>query len=342
LVAAEQQGALGGDQAPRSVGGPDQTSHRGPGRLTVEIMSSKDEVREFLVSRRANVTPEQAGIPAFGEDRRVPGLRREEVAMLAGVSLDYYTRLERGNIRGASESVLNAIASALRLNDVEREYLFDLARTAPPGVRSRKPPARAVRTSVQRVLDNMAVPAIVSNANQDLVAANLMGRALYAPHFDTEGTPNIARFVFLDPRARDFYVDWALARRVVAAMMRLEAGRDPLNGELTALIGELSTRSPRFRKDWAGHDVHEHRTGVKSFRHPEIGVIEVAFDVFDMPGEAGLHIVTYSVPPGSDSADKFALLASWAATREAELEHRAEATEAQERADAAPPPTAND
>jgi transcriptional regulator with XRE-family HTH domain len=286
----------------------------------VDGMSTKDEVREFLVSRRANVTPQQAGIPDFGGERRVPGLRREEVAMLAGVSLDYYTRLERGNIRGASESVLSAIARALQLNDAEHEYLFDLARTAPSSAaaRDRKPVAQSVRTSVQRVLDNMAVPAIVHNANQDLVAANLMGRALYAPHFDTEGTPNIARFIFLDPRAQDYYVDWVLARRTAAAIMRLEAGRDPLNKELTALIGELSTRSPQFRQDWAGHDVHEHRTGVKSFRHPEVGLVTVAFDVFAMPGEAGLQIVTYSPPPNTDSADKFALLASWAATREAE------------------------
>jgi transcriptional regulator with XRE-family HTH domain len=284
-------------------------------------MSTKDEVREFLVSRRANVTPEQAGIPHFGGERRVPGLRREEVAMLAGVSLDYYTRLERGNIRGASESVLGAIARALRLNDAEREYLFDLSRTAPgaAAARDRKPVAQSVRTSVQRVLDNMAVPAIVHNSNQDLVAANLMGRALYAPHFDTEGTPNIARFIFLDTRARDYYVDWALARRTAAAMMRLEAGRDPLNEQLTALVGELSTRSPQFREDWAGHDVHEHRNGVKSFRHPVVGPIAVAFDVFEMPGEPGLQIVTYSPPPHTDSAEKFELLASWAVTQEAEL-----------------------
>ncbi|MFD5319969.1 helix-turn-helix transcriptional regulator [Streptomyces sp. NPDC127098] len=280
-------------------------------------MSTKDEVREFLVSRRANVTPEQAGLPDFGGERRVPGLRREEVALLAGVSVDYYTRLERGNIRGASESVLNAIARALQLNDVERAHLFDLARTAPAAPTARRGgPQRSVRASVRRVLDNLAVPAIVHNATQDLVAANLMGRALYAPHFDTERQPNIARFVFLDPRARDYYVDWPQARRTVAAIMRLEAGRDPLNRELTALIGELSACSPQFRKDWAGHDVHAHRTGVKSFRHPEVGVVEVSFDVFEMPGEAGLQIVTYSVDPGTESADKFALLASWAATRE--------------------------
>jgi transcriptional regulator with XRE-family HTH domain len=211
----------------------------------VEVVSTKNEVREFLMSRRANVTPAQAGFPDFGGERRVPGLRREEVATLASVSVDYYTRLERGNIRGASDSVLDAIARALQLNDAEREYLFDLAGTAPvaASARNAKPRPRAVRASVQRVLDHMAVPAIVYNANQDIVAANLMGRALYAPLFDADGTPNIARFNFLDPRAQDFYVDWALARRVVAAMMRLEAGRDPLNKELTALIGELSTLS---------------------------------------------------------------------------------------------------
>lgn len=310
----------GTSRGPAGVGGSDRTSHpRGPLPI-VDGMSTKDEVREFLVSRRANVTPRQAGLPDLGGERRVPGLRREEVAMLAGVSLDYYTRLERGNIRGASESVLGAIARALRLDDAEREYLFDLARTAPTAssARTRRPVAQSVRGSVQRVLDNLAVPAIVHSSNQDLVAANLMGRALYAPHFDTEGTPNIARFVFLDPRARDYYADWDLARRTTAAMMRLEAGRDPLNERLTALIGELSTRSPQFREDWAGHDVHEHRNGVKAFRHPVVGPIAVAFDVFEMPGEPGLQIVTYSPPPGTDSAEKFALLASWAATREAE------------------------
>jgi transcriptional regulator with XRE-family HTH domain len=296
-------------------------------------MSTKDEVRDFLMSRRANVTPEQAGIPDFGGERRVPGLRREEVAMLAGVSLDYYTRLERGNIRGASDGVLEAIARALRLNDAEREYLFDISRTAP---RNSRPTPQAVRTSVQRVLDHMTVPAIVYNTNQDLVAANLMGRALYAPHFDADGTPNVARFVFLDRRAQDFYVDWPLARRLVAAMMRLEAGRDPLNKDLTALIGELSTLSPQFRADWAGHDVHEHRHGVKAFRHPEVGVVEVTFDVFEMPGEAGLQIVTYSVPPGSDSADKLALLAASAATREAEAQRRGDTATVQAR-DATPP-----
>ena len=278
-------------------------------------MVGKDDVREFLISRRANVTPEQAGVLDHGRERRVPGLRREEVAMLAGVSLDYYTRLERGNIGGASESVLEAIARALQLNDVERAHLFDLARNAPaPAARPRRPKQGQVRASVRRVLDNLTVPAVVHNVQQDLIGANLLGRALYTMHFEAD-RPNMVRFIFLDPRAEQFYIDWPLARRLTAAMLRLQAGRDPLNTELTALIGELSTRSPQFRKDWARQDVHAHRTGQKQFRHPQVGVLNLTFDAFEMPGETGLTIVTYTAEEHSETADKLQLLASWAATR---------------------------
>lgn len=267
------------------------------------------------MSRRANITPAQTGLQDFGGQRRVPGLRRSEVAMLAGVSLDYYTRLERGNLRGASEHVLNALANALQLNELEREYLFGLARTAtaPTARTGQKMPV--VRESVQRVLDSMSVPAVVWNRQHDLVASNLMGRALYSPQFESD-SPNLARFIFLDPRAKDYYVDWPLARQMTAAMLRMEAGRDPLNAELTALIGELSTRSPEFRSNWAERDVHEHRTGRKLFNHPVVGVVDVTYDVFEMPGEKGLWIGIYSVEEGSESAEKFALLASWAATND--------------------------
>jgi transcriptional regulator with XRE-family HTH domain len=234
-------------------------------------MIGKDDVRDFLMSRRANVTPGQAGLPQDGGDRRVPGLRREEVAMLAGVSTDYYTRLERGDIGNASRSVLEGIARALQLDDVERDHLFDLARNATSDATGHDdtPRSGSVRESVQRLLDNMQVPAVVYNAHQDLVAANLLGRALFAPIFETE-RPNLARFIFLDSRAPDFYEDWPLACSLTAAMLRFEAGRDPLNEELTALIGELSTRSPQFRRHWADRDVHEHRTGQKTYRHPEV------------------------------------------------------------------------
>jgi hypothetical protein len=191
---------------------------------------------------------------------------------------------------------------------------------------------------VQRVLDNLAVPAVVLNAQQDLLAANLMGRALFAQHFEA-GKPNLARFIFLDPRARDFYVDWPLARSMTAAMLRLEAGRDPLNKDLTALIGELSTLSPQFRTDWAEQDVHEHRTGRKVYRHPEVGEIDVTFDVFEMPGEPGLSICTYSVEEDSPSADRFALLSSWAATQGFGRRPRADEAHGAEPADTAPPTT---
>ncbi|RXZ70752.1 helix-turn-helix transcriptional regulator [Agromyces albus] len=280
-------------------------------------MNTNDDVREFLMSRRANVTPEQAGLPDFGGERRVAGLRREEVAMLAGVSLDYYTRLERGKIHGASESVLNAIATALHLDDVERAHLFDLARAVPPTPATRRPPTspRTIRPSVQRVLDHMAVPAVVYNARQDLVASNLLGRALFAPHFEAD-PPNNARFIFLDSRARDYYDDWPLACSLTAAMLRYEAGRDPLNSDLTALIGELSTRSPQFRKNWAEQDVHEHRTGTKIYRHPAIGPLELHYDVFEMPGEPGLSIGTYTAEAGTAAADGLTLLATWATTQE--------------------------
>jgi MmyB-like transcription regulator ligand binding domain len=156
----------------------------------------------------------------------------------------------------------------------------------------------------------MNVAAIVQNAHQDIVASNELGRALYSPHYDTDGRPNIARFIFLDSRAQQYYVDWLLARRTIAAMLRREAGRNPLDAELTALIGELSTRSAVFREDWARHDVRVHRTGPKQIHHPDVGVIDITYDVFEMPGEPGLSIVTYSVEPNTPSADRLALLAS--------------------------------
>jgi len=279
-------------------------------------MSTKDDVREFLISRRAHVTPQQVGLPDGGGERRVPGLRREEVALLAGVSIEYYTRLERGNIGGASQSVLDAIAGALLLDDVERDHLFDLARRA-GAPRARRPEVRTetrVSESVQRVLDSMTVPAVVVDPRQNIVAANLLGRAMHAPHFEAE-RPNFARFIFLDPRARQFYVDWALARSINAAMLRRAAGRDPLDVELTELIGELSTRSPSFREDWARQDVHEHRTGAKVFRHPEVGELSVTYDVFEVPGSPGLSVTSYSAPAASVTAERLAMLASWAASR---------------------------
>lgn len=276
-------------------------------------MSSKDEIRQFLVSRRAHVSLTQTALPDFGDERRVPGLRREEVAQLAGVSTDYYTRLERGNIQGASDSVLNAVARALQLTDVERDHLFALARPATTLTGHPTTMPATIRPSVQRMLDALTAPAVVYNARQDLLASNLLGRALFAPHFEAD-QPNLARFIFLDSRAPRFYEDWALACSLTAAMLRYEAGRDPLNPDITALIGELSTRSIQFRRDWADQDVHEHRTGTKTYRHDAVGDLQLTYDVLQIPGEPGLHITTYTAEPGSPTAEKLTLLASWAAT----------------------------
>jgi len=270
------------------------------------------------MSRRARVRPEQVGLPDNDEDRRVAGLRREEVAHLAGVSPEYYSRLERGNIRGASDSVLDAIARALQLNDLERVHLFDLAQDVHSS--HRQPAAsssQAVRPSVQRVLNGLTVPAVVYNLEHDIVASNEGGRALYYPHFDTSSEPNIARFIFLDRRARSYYADWQQARQMTAAMLRLNAGRDPLKEEITALIGELSTRSPLFRQDWARHEVYEHRSDEKTFNHPHLGPIAVIFDGFEMPGERGLSIVTYSAEPGTVDAERLAALPAWAQSAQA-------------------------
>lgn len=275
-------------------------------------MTAKKEVRDFLVAHRARISHEELGITSFGE-RRVPGLRREEVAALAGVSLDYYIRLERGNIRGASESVLRAVGRALRLTPAEQMHLSDLARNA---AAESIAPARhvgsgSVRSSVQSVLDNMSIPAVVHNASQDIVATNRMGRALYSPLFERHEAPNFGRFVFLDPSAREFYVDWAEARRTLAAMLRFEIGRDPLNTHVATVIHELSNSNTAFREDWGRQDVHLHTTGVKAFRHPQVGILTVSFDVFEMPNEPGLMLVAYSPPPRTQTANKFSQLSSW-------------------------------
>ncbi len=221
-------------------------------------MDHRKDIRDFLTSRRARITPERAGLPAYGGKRRVAGLRREEVALLAGVSVDYYTRLERGNLTGVSESVLHAVARALQLDDAEREHLFDLARAANATPRTRRRTSAAgVRPSVQRVLDAMSgAPAWVHNDRLDFLAANRLGYALYSEFFTDPVRPaNSARFMFLNPRSRDFYPDWEQIADNTVAILRGAAGRDPFDENLTKLVGELSTRSEDFRTRWAAHNV---------------------------------------------------------------------------------------
>ncbi len=292
-------------------------------------MDTRNELREFLTSRRAKITPEQAGLRTYGAGaRRVPGLRREEVALLAGVSVDYYTRLERGHAGGVSESVLEALARALQLDDAERAHLFDLARatqTSPSRRRRRR--AKEIRPSVQFLLDAMAgVPAFVRNGRLDLLGANRLGRALYSGHFDSPAQPpNTARFVFLDERAATFYADWDRVTNDVVAVLRAEAGRDPYDRELSDLVGELSTRSELFGTLWAAHDVRTHDTGLKRFRHPLVGELSLTFENLELVADPGLTLFVYTAEPGSKSEQALNLLASWAATPDsepAEARHR--------------------
>jgi transcriptional regulator with XRE-family HTH domain len=287
----------------------------------VEDVSRNSEVREFLVSRRARITPQQAGLPAYGSNRRVTGLRREEAAMLAGVSIDYYTRLERGNLAGASESVLDALARALQLDEAERAHLFDLARTAnATPVTRRRTTSNRVRPGVQRVLDAMTgAPAWIRNGRADILATNALGRALYAPVFDDPVRPaNTARFTFLSPQGKEFYRDWDRTSRDMVAILRAAAGRDPYDKALSDLIGELSTRSELFRTMWAAHDVLFHRTGRKNLHHPVAGDLDLTYEAFELPSEPGLTMVVYTAEPDTATAQALGFLASWAATQQTE------------------------
>ena len=288
-------------------------------------MDNREEVRDFLASRRAKITPAQAGLPVYGAHRRVPGLRREEVAMLAGVSVDYYTRLERGNLSGVSDGVLEALAGALQLDEAERAHLDDLARSArtTPGARARRrtPPAR-VRPSVRAMLEAMTgAPAVVRNGRLDILAANPLGRALYSELYRDPVRPaNHARFAFLDPRAHDFWIDWQRAADDTVGILRAEAGRNPYDRALSDLVGELATRSEDFRTRWAAHDVRLHRTGNKLINHPVVGRLELMYDTLTLPADTGLTMLVYTAEAGSTTADALALLASWAATATATAE----------------------
>ncbi|MEV0288954.1 helix-turn-helix transcriptional regulator [Kribbella sp. NPDC050820] len=284
-------------------------------------MDNRSEIREFLASRRAKVTPEQAGIGGLHSGhRRVPGLRREEVALLAGVSVEYYARLERGHLGGVSDSVLNALADALRLNEAERQHLSDLARTAgaSPRTARRRRTTEEVRPGILAILESLTEsPAFVRNGRLDLLAANELGQAMFAPVFATATRPaNLARFNFLDPAARTFYPDWNHSANTTVALLRTEAGRDPYNSKLTELVGELTTRSEEFSKRWAAHDVRLHHSGVKHFRHPEVGPLELRFEAMPLPADPGLTMTVYTAERGSPTYDALRLLASWRATVE--------------------------
>lgn len=280
----------------------------------------RTDIREFLRSRRARIAPDQAGLPAYGANRRVKGLRREEVAMLAGVSVDYYVRMERGSLAGASNGVLDALASALQLDGAEREHLFHLARRSGAGGPRRRSPAVAVRATLQQVLDAISeAPAWICNGRYDVLATNGLARALFAPVLaDPRRPANTARFIYLaSEAARAFFVDYDRIAGDVAAKLRMEAGRDPHDEDLIALVGELSTCSELFRQRWASQDVRLHRSGRKRLHHPIVGRLDLDVETMELPAEPGLHLMVYTAPAGTSTADNLALLASWADTRHA-------------------------
>ncbi|WP_123695984.1 helix-turn-helix transcriptional regulator [Agrococcus jenensis] len=289
-------------------------------------MDNRAEVREFLMTRRARITPGAAGLTAGG-NRRVAGLRRSEVAALAGVSVEYYAKLERGAIAGASAAVLDAVASALQLDDTERAHLLDLARAAdgiPTSGRSRRrvsSPA-APRPSLSWALASITEGiAVVRDPRQNILATNALGRAFYAPVIGDSGRmPNLARFQFLDPVAHEFYPDWDLFAHMCVAIMRADAGRDPHDTAMQDLVGELSTRSDTFRSLWAAHDVRTHGAGTKRFHHPVVGELLLAYEELAITAETGNVMMIYTAEPGSASAERLSLLASWAA------EHRTATT----------------
>ncbi|MFF8565951.1 helix-turn-helix transcriptional regulator [Streptomyces albidoflavus] len=286
-------------------------------------MDNRAEVREFLTSRRSRITPERAGLPA-GPRRRVPGLRRSEVAALADVSVEYYAKLERGHLGGVSPAVLEAVARALQLDEAEREHLLNLARAADGSDALARPRRRATRQwtphrSLQWTLDAVTGgPAFVRNGRMDVLAANPLARAFYADVYaDPHNQANLARFNFLDPASRRFYPDWDLAADVAVAILRTEAGRNPHDKELHDLVGELSTRSDAFRTRWGAHNVRHHGTGTKRFHHPAVGALTLAYEGLEMATEPGLTLTVYTAEPGSPSDEGLRLLASWAAGQEA-------------------------
>ncbi len=281
-------------------------------------MDVRRDVQDFLVSRRARITPAQAGLPTAGGKRRVSGLRREEVASLAGVSVDYYARLERGNLRGVSDAVLDALARALLLDETERTHLHDLARAVNGSAtggdgRPRAPKhASRVRQSVHSVLAGFMLPAYVRDAELNILAANDLCVALYGDVLTPDRLPvNLARFVFLDARSTEFFVDWSTIADDVVASLRREVGRNPASRSLSDLVGELTTRSDEFSARWARHDVRAHRSAEKTLRAAIVGDIDLAGDALELTGD-GLVIIAYTAKPDSRAAEQLAFLASWA------------------------------
>jgi transcriptional regulator with XRE-family HTH domain len=282
-------------------------------------MDPTADIREFLTSRRARLTPADVGLPDFGGRRRVPGLRREEVALLAGMSVEYYVRLERGNASGISGNILDGISRALQLDQAEHAHLHDLVQAANQGAgtprRRPAPRTQQIRPGTQRLLDGMsAIPAIIQNTRMDVIATNSLGRALFSEMFlQPRGPVNFARFLFLDPRGRTAYRDWNDSAEQIVALLRAASGRTPWDAALRELIEELTDRSPEFRELWGAHDVRVHLAGVKLFHHPDVGDLDLFYEAMQLTADPGLQFVGFTAEPGSPSDDALRLLGSLSA-----------------------------
>lgn len=275
---------------------------------------ARSELADFLSTRRARIAPAVVGLTGDVARRRVPGLRREELAALAGVSVDYYTRLEQGRSRSASIDVLDALATALQLNDAERDHLHHLGRPAPAKRQSRPRPQRVHPTTLTLLerLDDTVTPAFVLGRRLDVLAHNRLAGALIA-EFRTLPAPqrNQARFVFLDPHARELYTDWQQVALDTVAMLRHDAGRHPDDPKLSALIGELSINSEEFGKWWPRHDVQRRTTGTKGYHHPVVGELTVQYQALTPSGDEDQVLIVYTTEPGSASDTALRLLATW-------------------------------
>ena len=302
------------------MGAPAGTPMRALSRRSFDGMDTSDGISEFLTTRRAKLTPSQVGLPDFGGRRRVPGLRREEVALVAGMSAEYYKRLERGNAAGVSEAVIDGVSRALQLDDAEHAHLYDLVRAANAGAhpqqRARTTRKTQLTSGMRQTIDAMStVPVFIQNGRLDAIATNRLGAALFSEMLDGVRPPaNAARFIFLEPRAQVFYREWDAQTRQIVAVLRAEAGRSPYDRQLTDLVGELSTRSDLFRKLWGAHDVREHRTGLKLVHHPVVGDLDLTFQAMDLASDRGLQMVVFSAEPGSPTHERLQLLANVAET----------------------------
>ena len=285
-------------------------------------MDRATEIADFLRSRRAGITPDQAGLPFDGRVRRVPGLRRDEVARLAGVSSEYYTRLEQGRAGNPSPEVIAAVADALRLDDTEREHLTDLLTPGTASAASAAQRRAPNRNRVQKVRPGLylmlealeQVPAFVMGRRTDILAANRLARVVITD-FDAIPAPrrNLARYMLLDPQARERVGEWDRIAAETVAMLRFEAGRYPHDRQLADLIGELTVHCPEFTHWWGDHRVLRRTHGAKSYRHPVVGELQFSYESFQVPGDTEQMLCVYTVEPGSDSAQALQMLASWSA-----------------------------